>query len=134
VTIKFAGNDMPGLFTANTNIPTNNGKIFDLDEALLIVDGDRELFQEIAQTYIESYRAELATIQKAIDLPDPAGLRAASHHFKGSLSALAAGPALEAVMRLEDMGRRADFGSAAAVYASLSQQAQALAAALGGVS
>jgi HPt (histidine-containing phosphotransfer) domain-containing protein len=125
---------MPGSFNANTNVLAKNGKVFDLDEALLIVDGDRELFQEIAQTYIDNYRTELATIQKAIDLPDPAELRAASHHFKGSLSALAAGPALEAVMRLEDMGRRADLGTAATVYASLSQQAQALAAALGGIS
>jgi two-component system, sensor histidine kinase and response regulator len=105
-------------------------RVFDLAEALLIVDGDRKLFREIAQTFVESCPEELSSIRDAIARQDPARLRVASHHLKGSLSALAAREALETAKRLEQMGRNADLTGALAAYDGLERQTQALAQAL----
>ena len=105
---------------------------FDLDEALSIVDGDRDLFQELVDVFRQTYQDELCSIQEAIRRRDSEALRTASHQFKGTLSALAAGPAREAALRLENMGRNADLGQAETLYADMEQQVRALDAALNG--
>lgn len=106
--------------------------VFDPDEALAIVDGDRDLFRELVEVFRQNYEAELSTIRDAIRLSDSEALRTASHQFKGTLSALAAGPAREAAVRLEVMGRQADLGEAGATYAEMERQVRALDAALSG--
>jgi HPt (histidine-containing phosphotransfer) domain-containing protein len=105
---------------------------FDLDEALSIVDGDQALFQELVDLFRQNYPAELSSIREAISQRDGEALRLASHQFKGTLSALAAGPARESVMRLEAIGRNADLVQADAVYAEMEHQVRALDAALKG--
>src|SRR5579862_9071945 len=94
---------------------------FDPDEALAIVEGDRDLFLELVNVFRETYPLELSSIHNAIDLGDPEALRRASHHFKGTLSALAAGPASDAAIRLEAMGRSADLNHATAAYAEMEE-------------
>jgi len=103
---------------------------FDPDEALAIVEGDRDLFLELVIVFRENYPTELSSIRDAIRLRDAEALRRASHHFKGTLSALAAGPASDAALRLEDIGRNADLTKAAAMYAEMEQHVQALDAAI----
>ena len=103
---------------------------FDPDEALAIVEGDRDLFLELVIVFRENYPTELSSIRDAIHQRDSEALRRASHHFKGTLSALAAGPACDAVARLEDIGRNADLTQAAALYAEMERHVQALDAAL----
>jgi HPt (histidine-containing phosphotransfer) domain-containing protein len=99
---------------------------FDPDEALAIVEGDRDLFLELVNVFRESYPLELSSIRDAIDLGDSEALRRASHHFKGTLSALAAGPASDVAVRLEAMGRSAELDQAAVAYAQMEQLVQAL--------
>jgi len=103
---------------------------FDPDEALSIVEGDRDLFLELVNVFRENYPTELSSIRDAIGLRDSEALWRASHHFKGTLSALAAGPACDAAVRLEDIGRNADLTRAAATYTEMEQHVQALDAAL----
>ena len=103
---------------------------FDPDEALAIVEGDRDLFLELVNVFRENYPTELMSIREAIRLRDSEALRLASHHFKGTLSALAAGPASDAALRLEDIGRNADLTKAAAMLAEMEQHVQALDAAI----
>jgi HPt (histidine-containing phosphotransfer) domain-containing protein len=103
---------------------------FDPDEALSIVEGDRDLFLELVNLFRENYPTELSSIRDAIGLRDSEALRRASHHFKGTLSALAAGPACAAAARLEDIGRNEDLTKAAATYTEIEQHVQALDAAL----
>ena len=83
------------------------GAAFDPDEALAIVGGDKDLFLELLQTFRQNYAGELSSIRYAIGHRDPDALRHASHHFKGTLSALAAGPARHTVALLEEAGSRA---------------------------
>jgi len=99
---------------------------FDPAEALSIVDGDKDLFQELVHTFRDNYPAELSAIRDAIGRRDSDALRRASHHLKGTLGTLAAGPAQHAARRLEDLGRSADFDPAPAVYLEMEQQLRAL--------
>jgi hypothetical protein len=103
---------------------------FDPDEALAIVEGDRDLFVELVNVFRENYPTELSWIRDAILLCDSEALLRASHHFKGTLSALAAGPACDATVRLENMGRNADLTNAGAAYTEMEQHVRALDAAL----
>ena len=103
---------------------------FDPEEALSIVEGDRELFLELVKVFRGSYPTELSWILDAIQRRDPEALRRASHHLKGTLSALAAGPARAAALRLEDCGRTTDLTPAAGLYVEMEQQVAALEAAL----
>ena len=103
---------------------------FDPDEALAIVEGDRDLFIELVNVFRENYPTELSWIRDAISLRDSEALRRAAHHFRGTLSALAAGPACDAAERLEDIGRNADLTQAETMYGEVAQFVQALDAAL----
>lgn len=99
---------------------------FDPAEALSIVDGDRGLFQELVNMFRDNYPAELSALRDAIGRRDSDALRRVSHHLKGTLGALAAGPARHAALRLENLGSRADFDPAPAVYLEMEQQLRAL--------
>lgn len=111
---------------------TSTTPVFDPDEALGIVDGDRDLFRDLVDVFRQNYAAELSSIRDAIRLRDAEALRAAAHQFKGTLSALAAGPARETVVRPEALGRHADLAQAGEIYAEMERQVQALDAALPG--
>jgi two-component system sensor histidine kinase/response regulator len=111
-------------------MPENVTDAFDLEEALSIVDGDEGLFREIADVFIENYPADLSSIQDAIRRGDGAALRAAAHHLKGALAALAAGPARDTAAELEQMGRRADLSHAGRLCTCIEQQLRDLNAAL----
>jgi two-component system, sensor histidine kinase and response regulator len=100
--------------------------VFDPAEALSIVDGDKDLFQELVNMFRDSYPAELSALRDAIHQRDSDTLRRVSHHLKGTLGALAAGPARLAARRLEHLGSTADFDPAAAVYIEMEQQLRAL--------
>ncbi len=95
---------------------------FDLQEALSIVEGDADLFRELAEAFIETYPAGLASIQEAVRQADSEGLRAAAHQLKGALSALAAGPARDTAAALEQMGRRAQVNDAKRLCTSIEEQ------------
>src|ERR1035438_1347188 len=93
--------------------------VFDPAEALSIVDGDKDLFQELVNMFRDSYPAELSALRDAIGRRDSDALRRVSHHLKGTLGALAAGPARHVALRLEDLGSSADFDPAPAVYVEI---------------
>jgi len=107
-------------------MPANTISVFDPEEALSIVDGDKDLFQELVDIFRQNYPGELSSIREAIGLRDPEALRQAAHHFKGTLSTLAAGPARQSALRLEQIGRDADLGQANTIYTEMEQQVCAL--------
>lgn len=104
----------------------NTNRVFDATEALSIVDGDADLFRELVGMFRETYPAELSAIREAIGRRDPEGLRRASHHLTGTLVTLAAGPARSTALRLEDLGRKADFEPAPAACVEIEHQLRAL--------
>jgi two-component system, sensor histidine kinase and response regulator len=79
----------------------------DVDAALERMDGDRELFGEIAQLFVEGYPAAIEEIRSALSSRDAATLERASHTIKGSaaqLGATAVGRTAEEIERCAHAG------------------------------
>ena len=68
----------------------------------------------------------MRSIREAIGRRDSEALLRASHHLKGTLGTLAAGPARHTAVRLEDLGLTADFDPAPEVYREMERQLRAL--------
>lgn len=104
--------------------------IFDLDDALEKVGGDREILEEILVVFSESYPDQLSELKKAIDNGDAQIVERGAHTIKGSVGTFSAKKALETAFRLETMGRNGNLEDAAAIYSKLEQEVQELEAAL----
>ena len=104
--------------------------IFDLDDALDKVGGDREILEEILVVFSETYPDQLSELKKAIENNDAPIVERAAHTLKGSVGAFSAKKALETAFRLETMGRDGNLQEAAVVYSKLEQEIEELEAAL----
>jgi two-component system sensor histidine kinase/response regulator len=104
--------------------------IFDLDDALEKVGGDKEILEEILVVFSESYPDQLSELKKAIDNGDAPIVERAAHTLKGSVGTFSGKKALETAFRLETMGRDGNLQEAAAVYFKLEQEIEELEAAL----
>lgn len=104
--------------------------IFDLDDALEKVGGDREILEEILVVFSESYPDQLSELKNAIGNGDAPIVERAAHTLKGSVGTFSAKKALETASRLEIMGRDGQLQEAAAVYSKLEQEIEELDAAL----
>jgi HPt (histidine-containing phosphotransfer) domain-containing protein len=104
--------------------------IFDLDDALEKVGGDREILEEILEVFSESYPDQLSELKNAIDSGDAPLVERTAHTLKGSVGTFSAKKALETAFRLETMGRDAQLQEAAAEYSKLEHEIEELDAAL----
>ncbi len=104
--------------------------IFDLDDALERVGGDREILEEILVVFSETYPDQLSELKDAIDNGDAPIVERAAHTLKGSVGTFSAKKALETALRLEIMGHDGQLQEAAAVYSILEQEVEELEAAL----
>ena len=104
--------------------------IFDLDDALEKVGGDREILEEILIVFSESYPEQLSELKNAINNGDAPIVERAAHTLKGSVGTFSAKKSLETAFRLETMGREGNLQEAAAVYSKLEQEIEELEAAL----
>lgn len=104
--------------------------IFDLDDALEKVGGDREILEEILKVFSESYPDQLSELKNAIDSGDAPLVERTAHTLKGSVGTFSAKKALETAFRLETMGRDGQLQEAAAEYSRLEHEIEELDAAL----
>lgn len=106
--------------------PDTNGaadlvRSMDVDAVLARVDGDWALLRELVGLFLEECPRRIGEIQAALVRRDASGLASAAHGLKGTLSYFGAGAAIDAVNRLERMGRDGDLGDAEAACATLEQ-------------
>jgi HPt (histidine-containing phosphotransfer) domain-containing protein len=87
----------------------------DLPEALIRVDGDRDLFLTLAEIFLKESPKEAAAARAALQRQDGAGLAAAAHKLKGSVLEICAPRLFDCTKRLEDLGRRGEFSEASSV-------------------
>jgi len=92
---------------------------FDLREALARVDGDKELFNEIVELFLEEYPKSLANIREALSQHDIQSVAYTANALRGALGNFAAAKAIDATLRLEQMGRQGDLSQAQEVITSL---------------
>lgn len=74
--------------------------------------GDPELRRELAGMFVQNGPGQLAEIREAMSQGDGAALQAAAHTLKGSVGVFNDRAAYEAALRMEHIGRDADWPSA----------------------
>jgi HPt (histidine-containing phosphotransfer) domain-containing protein len=104
--------------------------IFDLDDALEKVGGDKEILQEILEVFSETYPDQLKELKNAIDNGDAPIVERAAHTLKGSVGTFSAKKSLETAFLLETMGHDGNLQEAAEIYSRLAQEVEELDAAL----
>ncbi|MGO8750992.1 MAG: response regulator [Thermoguttaceae bacterium] len=86
---------------------------FNIDEALARLGGQMGLFREMVAFFSSDGPAILTEIQAAFRTGDAAAIARSAHRLKGTALYLGAGPALEAIARVEAIGRSGDLAGAA---------------------
>jgi PAS domain S-box-containing protein len=84
----------------------------DWEQALDVVQGDRELLKEIAETYLDEYPRMLQQVRDSIGDRDSTTLQRAAHTLKGSMRYFGATDAFDCAYELESMGREGRFEGA----------------------
>jgi two-component system sensor histidine kinase/response regulator len=79
--------------------------VFDRAVALSRVGGDVELLKEIAILFLDDYPKSLSELHQAVETGDARQIERTAHGLKGSVSNFGAGPAVDAALQLETMGR-----------------------------
>ncbi len=92
---------------------------FDQTAALESIGGDRALFGEIAQLFVDDAPRMRAQIRETIHRRDAQALRRAAHSLKGAATHFAAHSIVDAAERLEDLGKSGDFVDADVLLAAL---------------
>ena len=92
---------------------------FNLEESLLNLGGDEELFQEIAEMFFEESQENMALLRAAIDAGDSQNIMKSAHALKGMVSNFAAHGVRAPALRLEKMGRRSELADAGATFTLL---------------
>jgi signal transduction histidine kinase/CheY-like chemotaxis protein len=82
---------------------------FDREAALAMIDGDTELFRELAGLFLTESVDLLERIRVSIAERDAKGLERAAHSVKGSVAAFCAESARVTAQTLESMGARGDL-------------------------
>ncbi len=80
-------------------------EIFDMEESLRMLGGDREFFKEVASMFLENYPKQLVELKSAVLTGNPKSIERAAHSIKGSLGAFFAKSSHGVALRLEMMGR-----------------------------
>ncbi|HEU4685382.1 MAG TPA: Hpt domain-containing protein [Nitrospira sp.] len=93
--------------------------VFDLEETLTRLDGDRELFGELAALFLKEYRKDVETLRAALHRAERGSAASVAHRLKGSVMQFCAFMAVDIVRRTEELCRQGDLTSASALRPAL---------------
>ncbi len=118
--------------TALPDLPPlpNVSPALDRDTALEQLDGDEELFAELAVLFRHDSDRLLADMRRAIGAGDANGLGRAAHGLKGAAGCLGGKPTADLAHVLELLGTEGDIGAAPATLTSLEYEVARLITAL----
>lgn len=115
--------------TSRNNEPSAKD-IFDLSSALETVGGDKDLFIEIAELFLNGLTDSIAGIQDGIARSDAKAVEQAAHSLKGSVGNFDARRAYEIAYRLEVLGRDGKLAEAKDAISELRREFRDLEAAM----
>ncbi|MBW1770366.1 MAG: response regulator [Deltaproteobacteria bacterium] len=100
--------------------------ILDLSKAMSTVAGDRGLFEEIANLFLEDAADKIAKLREGVVRGDASVVAQAAHTLKGSVGYFGAKRAFDAVYRLELMGKNGTWTEAETAQLDLEREFKAL--------
>lgn len=89
---------------------------FDRVAALMQLEGDEELLEELAGLFLKGWRDRKAEIRGALDSGDVETFTRGAHTLKSAAGNLAAREAFTAALNLETAGRQGDLDAARAAW------------------
>ena len=107
---------------AETASPPTPPGVFDLNVAVRRCFGKYRLFQDMVKCLFDEADPLLERMRTASANGGEAELANAAHRLKGTVGYLGAAPAMEAVRRVEQMGRRGELTGAAEAIRQLEEQ------------
>jgi HPt (histidine-containing phosphotransfer) domain-containing protein len=100
--------------------------ILDLSKAMGAVAGDRELFEEVANLFLEDAADKIAKLREGVAKGDAGAVAQAAHTLKGSVGYFGAKRAFDAVYRLELIGKKGTWTEAETAQLELEREFKAL--------
>ena len=100
--------------------------VFDIPAALDRLAGDDELLKEVGALFLGESADLLEEIRAAIEANDLAALERKAHTLKGSIANFGGGPAFDAALQLELIGRSRNPLNISATYKTLADQLKEL--------
>ena len=110
--------------------PVLNTSAFNLDEAMTRLGGEDNLFREMVSFYFSDGLKLLAEIRLAAEKGDARAVEKKAHRLKGTVLYLGARATVEAVARVEVLGRGGDLTDSLDAIRSMETEATRLAEAL----
>jgi CheY-like chemotaxis protein len=107
--------------------------VIDRAAVLARLEGDEELLREIVGMFLDECPRLLTELREAISQKDADQLQRTAHSLKGCLVNFGVGPAIEAALWLEMIGREGDLTEAEQAYANLEALLRPLRPALEGL-
>ncbi len=104
--------------------------VIDRTDVLARFEGDAELFQEVAELFLEDCPERMTHVRDALARRDCDALQRAAHSLKGSAGNFGAAATVEAALRVELLARAGDLAHAGEACAVLEQEAARLTHAL----
>jgi HPt (histidine-containing phosphotransfer) domain-containing protein len=90
------------------------------------LDGDIELFRELAELFMDDSASLIKRIQDSINSSDSNQLRKSAHTLKGSVSNFSAQKAFDAAFNLENIGQNNNLDNAESAFRELKSEIQNL--------
>jgi signal transduction histidine kinase/CheY-like chemotaxis protein/HPt (histidine-containing phosphotransfer) domain-containing protein len=100
--------------------------VFDLSKAMNAVGGDTELFEEVANLFLEDAADKIANLRKGVVRRDASAVAKAAHTLKGSAGYFGAKRTFDAVHRLELIGKNGAWTEAEKAQLELEREFKAL--------
>jgi PAS domain S-box-containing protein len=105
--------------------------VFDVDAALMSLDGDIDLLREITGIFLAQVPRHMEKIREAISSRDPKLLARAAHGLKGAAANLLAQGVVETASKLEEIGRAGYVAGSQQALVALEEELGKLQSALG---
>ncbi len=121
------GREIPAEQTASKpSGGSSSGGGFDLAAALMRVDGDEKLLEELANLFLEHHRTWMSEIEEALRSADHQRLTEAAHSLKSAVGSLGHKKCFEAALNIETAGRERDSRAAEANWKQLEENINGL--------
>ncbi|TAM80281.1 MAG: response regulator [Acidobacteria bacterium] len=104
--------------------------IIDWHRGLAAADGDSNLLHDLLRMFANEAHTTLDKLRSAVEIRDAQAVERAAHTLKGSVGNFGADAAVQAVLKLEVMGRQGDMEGAAEAFLSVEQEIQRVLAAI----
>jgi signal transduction histidine kinase/CheY-like chemotaxis protein/HPt (histidine-containing phosphotransfer) domain-containing protein len=100
--------------------------IFDLSKAMSAVNGDKAIFEELANMFLQVSEEKMAKLREGVDRGDALAIEKAAHSLKGTVGYFGAKRVFDAVCRLETIGKDGSWTEAETAQLQLEMEVKAL--------